>query len=299
MKILITGASNGMGKGVAKALHAVGDHAIELILLCRSEVLGKAMIEEMSTANPQVRTSLVVVDFSSMETVKQAEAQIRQKHQSLDAVFFNAGIGYAKDRITTVDGFNEHFQVNFLAQFSLLVRLLDLLENSDRGGRVIFNVTPFGSMHWDDLQMERSWSYETAIQQAMVAKRLALVYLDRLYQEKTPRITFTGFCIHKTVASNQLNIIPPLMRAMVKVMRVFGTFISIEECGNVMAPLFLEPQDQAMARSGTMISWKKDGYYTMAEDTLVLDTEQQNRLISTSLDLLADPELARALATSN
>jgi short-subunit dehydrogenase involved in D-alanine esterification of teichoic acids len=40
MKILITGGTNGMGKGVAKVLADVDNQIHEIIILCRSRKLG-------------------------------------------------------------------------------------------------------------------------------------------------------------------------------------------------------------------------------------------------------------------
>lgn len=43
MKILITGGTNGMGKGVAKVLADIDNQAHEIIILCRSKELGEAI----------------------------------------------------------------------------------------------------------------------------------------------------------------------------------------------------------------------------------------------------------------
>lgn len=80
----------------------------------------------MTPGNPNVQTVI---------------AAIRAGNSSLDGVFINAGVGYAARRVETVDGMDTHFQVNYLSQFMLTPHLLDLLEKSDSGGRVVFNVT--------------------------------------------------------------------------------------------------------------------------------------------------------------
>jgi len=67
--------------------------------------------------------------------------------------------------------------LNYLSQFMLTLNLLDLLEKSENGGRVIFNVTKGGEILWDDIHMEKKWGYEKGIQQAMVAKRMFYVSL--------------------------------------------------------------------------------------------------------------------------
>ena len=53
------------------------------------------------------------------------------------------------------------------------------------------------------------------------------------------------------------------MKAMATVMKFFGTFISIEECGKIMAPLFPENQEESLKRSGKFITWKKNSFIGM------------------------------------
>jgi hypothetical protein len=212
-----------------------------------------------------------------------------EKHEFLDGIFINAGLGYAAKRIETEDGFDAHFQVNYLSQFMLTLNLLDLLKKSKKGGRVIFNVTRRGEIFWDDMQMEKKWSYERGIHQAMVAKRMLLVKLHRMFREiEDSKISFIGFEISKTVWSNQINIIPGYMRIMVTLMKFFGTFISIEECGRIMKPLFVESQQDSLKRSGTLITWKKNQFMDIKEDLAVLNKEMQDKLWKISLELCAD-----------
>jgi hypothetical protein len=171
----------------------------------------------------------------------------------------------------------------------LTLNLLNLLENSANGGRVVFNVTRGGKIFWDDIQMKRNWEFEKGIHQAMLAKRMFLVKLNDLYRgSKGPKVSFIGFEISKTVWSNQLNIIPVSMRIMATVMKLFGTFISIEECGKIMAPLFTESQAGSLKRSGKFITWKKNNFIEIDEDKIVYENEMQDRLWKISLELCSD-----------
>jgi ribosomal protein L31E len=171
----------------------------------------------------------------------------------------------------------------------LTLNLLNLLENSKNGGRVIFNVTHGGEIFWDDIQMKENWSYENGIHQAMVAKRMLLVKLHDLYKSaKGSKVSFIGFEISKTVWSNQINIIPFSMRIMATMMKYLGTFISIERCGMIMAPLFTENQEESLKKSGKLVTWKKNEYIRMKEEETVFDQEIQERLWKISLELCND-----------
>jgi short-subunit dehydrogenase involved in D-alanine esterification of teichoic acids len=294
MKILITGGTNGMGKGVAKVLAGIDDQIHEIILLCRSEELGEATVKELEDSTGNKKTSIILCDLAKLSDVRTAICEIQSNHKFLDCIFINAGLGYTAKRVETEDGMDSHFQVNYLSQFMLTLNLLNLLENSAKCGRVIFNVTRGGKIFWDDIQMNKNWSFENGIHQAMVAKRMFLVKLNDLYRgSKGSKVSFTGFEISKTVWSNQLNIIPDSMRTMATVMKFFGTFISIEECGMIMAPLFTENQEESLKKSGKFITWKKNNFIELIEDKIVFDHEMHDRLWKTSLELCRDEKTTK------
>ncbi len=288
MKVLITGGTHGMGKGVAKALAAYPGANNEIIILCRSEVLGLKTIDEIRTEKPGAALSLVLCDLSDMNSVRNAVAEIIKRHDFLDSIFINAGIGYASRRIETADGMDAHFQVNYLSQFYLVAHLLGLLEKSTRGGRVLFNATPGGKIHWDDMQMTRHWRYIDAVQQAMAAKRMLLITLHEMFKGKPNGVSFVGFAIHETVWTNQVNIIPASMKLMATIMKAFGLFISIERCGEIMAPLFLEDATQSRIKSGKLLTWKKKGFETIEEDAAVRDESHRQKLLDYSVGLCKD-----------
>lgn len=289
MKVLITGGTNGMGKGVAKVLADLDNHAHEILILCRSKELGEAVVTELVNATSNMKISIILCDLTILADVKSAIIEIHDKHEFLDGIFINAGLGYAAKRVETEDGFDSHFQVNYLSQFMLTLNLLDLLKKSEKGGRIIFNVTRMGEMFWDDMQMNKKWSFEDGIHQAMVAKRMFLIKLHNLHRDiKDSKLTFIGFEISKTVWSNQLNIIPLYMKIMATLMKLFGTFISIEKCGEIMTPLFTENQEESLKKSGKFITWKKSEFIDIKEDFAVLNQEYQDRLWKISLELCAD-----------
>ncbi|MCP4139607.1 MAG: SDR family NAD(P)-dependent oxidoreductase [Chloroflexi bacterium] len=297
MKVLITGGTNGMGKGVAKVLAGKDNQRHEIIVLCRSKKLGEEMIKEFEKTTFNKNISIILCDLTKLNDLRNAIQEIQNKHEFLDGLFINAGLGYAAKRVETEDGMDPHFQVNYLSHFMLTLNLLNLLEKSENGGRIIFNVTEGGKIFWDDMQMKDKWGYEDGIHQAMVAKRMFLAKLHNLYRErKGVKLSFVGFQISQTVWSNQINIIPAFMRIMATTMKIFGTFISIEKCGEIMAPLFTENQEESLKKSGKFITWKKNKFIDIREDINVLDPEEQDRLWKISLELCADEKTSQIAA---
>jgi len=294
MKVLVTGGTNGMGKGVAKVLAGIDNQNHEIILLGRSKELGEATIREIGSSTLNTKLSFVLCDLTRLGDVRNAISEIKSKHKYLDCLFINAGLGYAAKRVETEDGMDSHFQVNYLSQFMLTLNLLSLLENSENAGRVIFNVTRGGKIFWEDIQMKKGWSFESGIHQAMFAKRMFLAKLHDLYKGvNAPKLSFIGFEISKTVWSNQLSIIPVSMRVMATVMRFFGTFISIEKCGMIMAPLFTENQEESLKKSGKFVTWKKNEFIGLKEEEAVFNPEFQEKLWKVSLELCNDETTAR------
>lgn len=289
MKILITGGTNGMGKGVAKALAGLDNQKHEIIILCRSRELGEKVVNEIESSTSNNQMSIVQCDLAIMNDVSQAIKEICSRHKYLDGIFINAGLGYAAKRVETEDGMDPHFQVNYLSQFYLVLNIIDLLYKSENGGRIIFNVFNRGSIFWDDLQMNTKWNYVNGVKQAMAAKRMFLYKLDHLYRaENNSRLSFVGFQIPKTVWSNQINIIPAPMKIMATAMKMFGSFISIEKCGEIMALLFTEDQEDSFNKSGKLISWKNSQFIEIEDTTQSVNLEAQERLWKLSLELIAD-----------
>jgi hypothetical protein len=294
MKILVTGGTNGMGKGVAKVLAGIDNQIHEVILLCRSKELGEATIKEIESSTKNKKASIVICDLSKLTDVRNAIKEIQSKHKYIDGLFINAGLGYAAGRVETEDGMDSHFQVNYLSQFMLTLNLLSLLENSENGGRVIFNVTRGGKIFWDDIQMKKEWGYEKGVHQAMAAKRMFFVRLHDLYKNiKGKKVSFIGFEISKTVWSNQLNIIPVSMKIMATIMKFLGTFISIEKCGMIMAPLFTENREESLKKSGKFITWKNNEFTGMKEEETLFSRAIQEKLWEISLELCKDEKTTR------
>jgi hypothetical protein len=179
----------------------------------------------------------------------------------------------------------------------LTLNLLDLLEVSAHGGRVVFNATAFGELDWDDLQLKGRWTFTSGVGLGMVAKHMFYLRLQELYARRGgAQVSCFGFLIPKTVWSNQLNIIPFPMKAMATVMKWFGQFISIDECGAIMAPLFLEGAESSLSKSGRFLTWKRGAFIDAGKNPASPAPADWQRLWNISLDLCGDEQTARCAA---
>jgi short-subunit dehydrogenase len=62
MKVLITGGTNGMGKGVANILADFDNQEHEIIILCRSKELGEAVLKELADKTSNKKISIILCD---------------------------------------------------------------------------------------------------------------------------------------------------------------------------------------------------------------------------------------------
>ena len=118
-RILITGASSGIGLEAAKILLARGD---ELTILCRnaerSEQTRAALSESVQTC---------VADLADLASVAKAIEVLHQEQTSFDALVLNAGLQYAGHRSPrwSRQGIELTFAVNHLAHQFLVEGLRD------------------------------------------------------------------------------------------------------------------------------------------------------------------------------
>src|SRR6516165_3418498 len=126
MRILITGATDGLGRALATHLAGQGH---ELVLHGRDADRLAAVADALPGAH-----QAVLADFAELAQVRRLAAEVREGNDRLDVLVNNAGIGSGepdgRSRRTSVDGYELRFAVNYLAGFLLTQELLPLLQAS-------------------------------------------------------------------------------------------------------------------------------------------------------------------------
>jgi len=138
-KVLITGATSGMGLETAKALASVGCH---LYLPVRDLSIANRMIvdiQQYTGTTDKAQIELLTMDLSSLDSVRKCVHELKIRTPSLNILINNAGVmGIPESR--TVDGFETHFGTNHLGHFLLFQLVKDLLlaaTTEDFNSRVI------------------------------------------------------------------------------------------------------------------------------------------------------------------
>ena len=124
--ILITGATDGIGKETAKQLAVEGHH---IILHGRNDEKCICAKEEIQALVPNAKLDFVSADFSALSNVKKMAETISGRFPKLDVLINNAGV-YNTSNSFSQDGFELNLAVNYLAVYVLTSNLLDLLIKS-------------------------------------------------------------------------------------------------------------------------------------------------------------------------
>lgn len=176
---VITGATGGLGYETALAL--AGANAT-IILTGRNAAKGADALARIRALHPQADISYDTLDMGSLTSVADFAQRFSAAHDHLDILVNNAGVMMLPTRKTTADGFELQFGTNHLGHFALTARLLPLL----RAARLPRVVTVsslahrwLGAIHFDDLQLERSYNPNSAYGQSKLANLMFALELQR------------------------------------------------------------------------------------------------------------------------
>ncbi|MEN4398859.1 SDR family NAD(P)-dependent oxidoreductase [Mycolicibacterium senegalense] len=175
---IVTGANTGLGLETAKALAAKGAH---VVLAVRNLDKGEAAVEWISRSVRDADLELQRLDLGSLASVREAAAELRDKHARIDLLINNAGV-MTPPRKTTSDGFELQFGTNHLGHFALTGLLLDRLLPVV-GSRIV-TVSSIGhrfapGIRFEDLQWERRYNRLQAYGQSKLANLLFTYELQR------------------------------------------------------------------------------------------------------------------------
>ena len=131
--ILITGATDGIGKHLAKKLASQGHH---IILHGRNPQKLELALQEVRAISLRGRVSSYLADFSKLDDIYRFVEEIKRDFQSIDVLFNNAGLYAGKERKASAENVELTFMLSVLVPYILTTELSPLLEKA-ADGRVI------------------------------------------------------------------------------------------------------------------------------------------------------------------
>lgn len=174
-KILLTGATDGIGLEAAKLLAEKGHH---LLIHGRSESKLLHVQDILKKNYPASKIEIYKADLSSFDDLRAMLASIIEKHESLNVIINNAGVLKAPNAITQ-DGLDIRFVVNTFAPYIIAQSLLPMLAEDGR----IVNLSSAAQSPVDIEAMQGKREIDEAFQayaQSKLAITLWSVYLAKL-----------------------------------------------------------------------------------------------------------------------
>jgi NAD(P)-dependent dehydrogenase (short-subunit alcohol dehydrogenase family) len=167
--VLITGASDGVGKLVATRLTAM---RARVLLHGRNDTKGRKTVRDIQRETNASGLEYHRADFASLDEVRRLAHEITTAHDRLDVLINNAGIGFGAPgagRQISHDGHELRLAVNYLAPFVLTHLLLPILRRSTPSR--IVNVASVGqtAIDFDDLMLTRAYDGARAYGQSKLA----------------------------------------------------------------------------------------------------------------------------------
>ena len=181
-RILITGASAGLGVETARALSSHGATVVGVVrdLAKAKRALGDAGVTGIE---------LVQADLASLASVRKAADDLVAQGRKFDVIIGNAGI-MACPRGKTTDGFETQFGTNHLGHFVFINKVAPLLNNPGRVVMLSSSGHRISDVSIDDPNFERTpYNEWVSYGRAKTANVLYAVGLDKRLKGKGVRAT--------------------------------------------------------------------------------------------------------------
>jgi NAD(P)-dependent dehydrogenase (short-subunit alcohol dehydrogenase family) len=196
--VLITGSTDGVGKLVAQRLAEAGAH---VLLHGRSREKGQRVLAEIRAASRSEELEFHLADLASLSEVRGLADMVSLRHDRLDLLINNAGIGFGPRggaRELSRDGHELRFAVNYLSGFLLTHLLLPTLRRS-APARIV-NVSSAGQypIDFEDVMVTRSYEGTRAYRQSKLAQ--VMFTIDLAEQLKGAGVTVN--CLHPATFMN-------------------------------------------------------------------------------------------------
>jgi NAD(P)-dependent dehydrogenase (short-subunit alcohol dehydrogenase family) len=226
---VVTGASGGIGRWIARGLAEAGCH---VVMVGRNGDRLKAAEGWIRQSVPGARTEAMVVDLASLAQTRALGQSLRQRHPAIEILVNNAGV-FLHRREVTAEGHEKVLAVNHLAPFVLTNELLPALAAAGRGRVVTIgsSTSDRATLDPDNLELARGWNMVSAYRRSKLAQMMTTFELS----ERSSALGVTANVVHPgAVATGLVRAGGPIGIAW----RLMAPFLLTEQQG-AETPLFV------------------------------------------------------------
>lgn len=224
----------------------------DVILADRNESQGRWAVGRIRPLAPGSLIRCEPVDLSNLKSISDFVKRIHRMERPVDLLVNNAGVFALPRREVTADGFEMHFATNYAGAFALTAGLLSLLQGGldPRVVQVGSLAHRLGTIHWHDLQLERTYAPVRAYSQSKLALLLFTFELQR--RSDAGRWGLLSVAAHPGYARTELFAHGPGRRSLLNRMhKSLGTVLSHSAASGAVPVLYAATSPKA----------KPGGYY--------------------------------------
>ena len=170
---LITGGNAGTGFEATRILLRKG---AEVVMLNRSVERSEAAVAKLQEEfGPGAKVSFVRMDLASLDSVRNAAAEVLETVPRIDALICNAAIAQVPEQQLTVDGHESMLGTNHYGHFLLAGLLFERIEEAN--GRIVV-VASLGykmgirTMQFDDMNWDANYHQNKTYSQSKLAQMM-------------------------------------------------------------------------------------------------------------------------------
>ena len=210
---VITGGTDGMGKGLGLHFLARGDR---VLAVASGAAKGAQFLNEAAGLGAGDRASFVQADLSTLAGMRKVIADVGALTDTVDGLVFGAQ-HFQSERVETADGLEYTFALAYFSRYVIGHGLVEALERA--AAPVIMNIAGPGGLpgkiEWDDLQLRAGHrGMRAAMQSSRCIDLLGIAFPQRHPGARTRYVLYNPLAVRTAMADP----LPTVHRMITKAM---------------------------------------------------------------------------------
>eukprot|EP00055_Hartaetosiga_balthica_P010445 m.44498 g.44498 ORF g.44498 m.44498 type:complete len:332 (-) comp7176_c0_seq1:1078-2073(-) len=197
---VVTGCTSGIGEETVKRLLLRGG---TVVMGCRKTDVASSLVEKWAKEGTPFpikdNATIIYVDLMSLSSVDDFCSKLLQRFPKIDVLINNAGLfDMVGKRTETGDGYEKHFQVNYLSPLIISIKLLDALSKSSdpRVVNVSSLVHQRTDADLDNWQVQTGYTPPTAYARSKLLQVVSTHEMQARLRQNEKYKTIQMYCLH-------------------------------------------------------------------------------------------------------